>query len=148
MRTLKTFEEFIMPIPECGCWIWMGANKGAKQEYGDFRHRLAHRVSWELYNGLIPKGLQVLHNCNTSLCVNPRHLRLGTQKENIQDAIKAKRRWNNKGENHPLHKLSCKDIKAIRADNRFQREIAADYKICGPHVSMIKNYKVWKIVEG
>ena len=73
-----------------GCWIWRGAinNKGygylssGKREAGRV---LAHRVSWELNNGSIPDGKIVMHSCDNPPCVNPDHLRLGTQQENQQD---------------------------------------------------------------
>lgn len=77
-------------ITESGCWIWMGACN--QRGYGQIRRKGrsvgAHRLSWELHNGPIPEGLQVLHKCDVPPCVNPEHLFLGTQKDNIHDAIK------------------------------------------------------------
>lgn len=75
------------------CWIWMGAKHfrgygACGLSYGDTR---AHRAAWKLTNGPIPKGLGVLHKCNTPLCVNPAHLKLGDQKENAIDKMKAGR---------------------------------------------------------
>lgn len=54
----------------------------------DRKQKLAHRVSWELFVGPIGEGLQVNHKCRNPKCVNIRHLYLGTQKENIGDAIR------------------------------------------------------------
>jgi hypothetical protein len=73
-----------------GCWIWRGAinNKGygyltaGKRGAGRV---LAHRVSWELNNGMITGGEIVLHTCDNPPCVNPDHLRLGTQLDNLRD---------------------------------------------------------------
>jgi hypothetical protein len=73
------------------CWIWTGRKSG-KNDYGGFnsgnKHYRTHRYSYELYFGPIPVGLEVLHKCDTPLCVNPEHLFLGTQKDNINDAKK------------------------------------------------------------
>ena len=72
-----------------GCWIWTAGKRG-NNGYGGFRVskdsiKLAHNVSYELYVGEIPKGMKVLHKCDNPLCVNPKHLFLGTQKDNVQD---------------------------------------------------------------
>ena len=77
------------------CWIWEGAKNG--NGYGVFtleysknnniKRVLAHRYSWALKNGTIPDDLHVLHMCDTPLCVNPDHLFLGTNLDNIKDKI-------------------------------------------------------------
>ena len=80
------FEE---KVEKQTCWIWKAGIRG-NNGYGGFRVnktsiRLAHNVSYELYKGNIPTGLKVLHTCDNSLCVNPDHLYLGTQMDNIKD---------------------------------------------------------------
>lgn len=79
------------------CWNWTGCRAGGRSErsYGYFRigsqadgtrrQVYAHRWAWEYFNGDIPEGLQVNHHCDNSLCVNPAHLYLGTQDENVRD---------------------------------------------------------------
>lgn len=58
---------------------------------GNHRNRLAHRIAWELANGPIPAGLVVRHMCHNRRCVNPAHLLIGTQADNIHDMIRAGR---------------------------------------------------------
>lgn len=76
-----------------GCWLWRGREAGKKGErYGMFTIAtntaiLAHRLSYIIHNGPIPSDLWVLHKCDTPLCVNPDHLFLGTQQDNIADMI-------------------------------------------------------------
>lgn len=74
-----------------GCWLWKGAV--GSHGYGtvfiqkrpNIVNELAHRVSWKLNVSEIPTGMQILHKCDVRRCVNPDHLFLGTQKDNIQD---------------------------------------------------------------
>lgn len=84
------------------CWIWTGSTSGSKG-YGKFSvtSRLygrkmvrAHRFSWVLHHGVIPRGEHVLHRCDNPLCVNPDHLFLGTQRTNLQDMIQKGRHRN------------------------------------------------------
>jgi hypothetical protein len=75
-----------------GCWLWTA--KARLREYGSIagvvngkrRPLYTHRVSWELTYGPIPGALEVLHRCDTPLCVRPDHLFLGTQQDNLADA--------------------------------------------------------------
>lgn len=78
------------------CWEWTGGI--ASNGYGSIKEgrpsrkmRSAHRVSYELVRGALPRGAVVRHKCDNKKCVNPIHLQIGTQKQNIHDALKRKR---------------------------------------------------------
>jgi hypothetical protein len=96
----KRFEEKFQVTPSC--WVWQ-ATKTA-QGYGQFglkrKMTVAHRVSYLLYKGAIPAGLMVLHNCHNPSCVNPEHLRLGTNAENMKDRQQCGTTYAPTGEDH------------------------------------------------
>lgn len=140
------FKDFVQKSSG-GCWFWIGAKSG---KYGGFyisgKMYRAHRVSWELNNGYIPNGLFVLHKCDKPKCVNPAHLWVGTQKENVQDMVRKGRSPNRKGVNGSLAKLTEKEVKKIRKDKRTQRVIAKSYHVSQTSVWMIKTRRNWNHV--
>lgn len=80
----------------------------------DIRQVRAHRISWVLNVGAIPAGLNVLHKCDVRCCVNPAHLFIGTQKDNVLDMIAKDRRRSAAGETSYQHKLTDDDVMMIR----------------------------------
>jgi hypothetical protein len=137
---------------ETGCWIWT-ANKNNKG-YGKLRvgdeKQYAHRVAYELYRGPIPKGIVVCHRCDNPACVNPDHLFLGTQAENIADMmVKGRQRLTERrGTCNGNSKLSEADVVAIRsAENLKLRELAAHYGVTPTLISYIRRGKNWSHVQ-
>lgn len=107
---------------------------------------LAHRVSWELHRGPITNGLHVLHSCDNPCCVNPDHLRLGTNYENKMDSVrKGRHRFPVLvGSKNPIAKLTEDDVIAIRADTRGPAVIAKAYGIRPDYVCQVRARKTWK----
>jgi hypothetical protein len=99
------------------CWEWKGSRHW-QWGYGHFRLfgkiESAHRVSWMLsHNGELP-DLLVLHSCDNPPCVNPRHLSLGTNDDNMKDMAKKGRSADNHGSKNPKAKLSESDVMEIK----------------------------------
>lgn len=95
------------------CWLWTGSKlKGGYGQFLAFGQIQAHRVSWVLHNGEIPKGLSICHTCDNPSCVNPKHLWLGTTKQNLRDAMKKGRIFY--GEKNGANKLRDEDVIKIR----------------------------------
>jgi len=128
-------ERLIMGDP-AECWPWQGALK--ETGYGCvWRGRiryLAHRLSYELFNGPIADGLFVCHKCDNPPCVNPDHLFLGTPADNMVDKTRKGRGRNTfrPGELHPGAKLSqaqVEEILELRESGLSQRKVAKMYGI-------------------
>ena len=103
------------------CWNWLASKN--KKGYGNFyvsignskdKHWSAHRMAWTLEVGKIPKGMQVLHHCDNPACVNPDHLFLGTNQDNVDDKMKKGRHGRLLGESNPASKLTEEDVKLLR----------------------------------
>lgn len=81
----QRFWRFVSPEPMSGCYLWMGADNqvGYGQMTINGRRVLAHRLSYEMYKGPIPDGLELDHKCRVRCCVNPDHLEPVTRRENV-----------------------------------------------------------------
>ena len=112
----ESYWKLVVVNPE-GCWGWSGwtNNRG----YGVVRRRYAHRLSFEIHHGAIPSGQIIMHACDNPPCLNPEHLRIGTQHDNMQDAaqkgrLRGGRRGVRFGESNFAHKLTAAEVAEIR----------------------------------
>ena len=127
------------------CWEWQGATVcgygsmgiGSRKD-GSQRTVRVHRMSYEVFRGAIPKGMYVCHHCDNPPCVNPFHLFIGTQQDNLSDCAA-------KGRIKPKAKLNWSQVRHIRrlADRATTKELAEQF---GVHPRTIRDairYKSW-----
>lgn len=153
-ETLERFWRKVDRKQKNDCWNWIGSK--IRTGYGQFKSNkkivLAHRFSWELHFGKIPQNKPcVLHHCDNPKCVNPRHLFLGTQADNVEDMINKGRdnKARQKGEDNANHKLTVSQIKEIRSlkGKLTQKEIAKMFNVYHTTIEKIHNNKTWKHVK-
>lgn len=129
------------------CWLWTGSLQ--QSNYGQFwtgdYQTTAHRFSWEIHNGNIPKGYDICHVCDVKICVNPEHLFLGTRLDNMKDCINKGRTA--KGEKHGKSKLTNNQVKQIRQlaiSGLSQRAIASQFSVSQPEIGCIIRNEIWQ----
>lgn len=144
IRTIKErFDEKYVIDDTTNCWNWT-ASKWAGGRYGKIHSDkirgdvAAHRISYEIHKGEIPKGMEILHECDNSLCVNPDHLRIGTHQDNMNDMVKRKR--HGAGERHNKCKITdAQVLEMIKLKNEgiMLKDIAPMYNIHSATVSRL-----------
>lgn len=151
----KSVNRFLAKIKNAElCWEWTGALDG--HGYGQMlvnkKGISAYRFAWQTFYGEIPKGMSVCHKCDNPICVNPLHLFLGTHADNMAD-MAAKGRADNghlQGEDHPMCKLTEKDVLEIRrvyitSHKEFGAvPLAKKYNVTSSMIYLIAKRKSWK----
>lgn len=155
-RKQTTEERFWQRVDRSdndSCWLWLGATNDfghgtiSVTSSGRSKSILAHRLSYELNVQPIPAGMVVRHKCDVPGCVNPAHLELGSQIENIGDMIQRRRQSqppHPKGKAHHNLKLSDDDVRAIRksaSEGQRQAEMVRHYKVSRSVISQIVSGK-------
>lgn len=159
-------KVFKLGLAEGSCWVWQGCK--TKQGYGKIHVSIkdgprakdgrsgrkmvfAHRLSWEMANGQIPEGLDVLHDCpggDNPSCVNPAHLKVGTHGDNMADA--SFKGQIPRGENRPTAKLTDGLVLLIReryaAGGITQKELAGEYLVSISQINSVVNRRAWRHV--
>ena len=130
------------------CWEWTAGKN--RQGYGVFKYlgksRKAHRFSWLVHNGEITKGLCVCHHCDNPGCVNPAHLFLGTNADNVLDSTRKGRRA--KGKSNGRAKLTEEKVLKIRHEyenmaKKSMHRLGKKHKVSSTTIYRIVNRKHW-----
>ncbi len=144
---IDRFMEKVEPVPEAGCWLWVGATKPSG--YGNFymggRYVNAHRASL-LLHGRDAGSQCVCHKCDTPSCVNPDHLFIGAQLENMAD-MKAKGRASTvraTGEACGQAKLTLPQVREIRASREKTQSLAERFGVTYQAVRAVRIGLTWK----
>lgn len=132
------------------CWYWTGSVDALG--YGRFAalgENKAHRASYRLFNGPIPAGMSVMHKCDTRCCVNPEHLTLGTQADNVRDMVQKGRGKTVPlpGERNPMAKLTAEKVSEIRrrvSAGETQKAMCAEFGVSPMTVSRAVRGETWQ----
>lgn len=134
------------PEPNSGCWLWLGPV--TDDGYGKQGRQLAHRLSWQSARGEIPPGACVCHRCDVRCCINPDHLFLGTQQENMLDMrIKGRRKGVNSGPDNGRATLTLEAVAAIRAYKKPLpwRALSRMYGVSSSTIYRVARGENWKV---
>lgn len=148
LRNRTVEERFWEKVDKKGdneCWEWQGAKSGGGYEYfGKCPTKRAHRVSYELTNGIIEEGLWVLHKCDNPARVNPNHLFLGDRSDNTRDAAKKGRILGEKAGGSKLSDLQVREIKDMWKTSVYtQRGLAKLFGVHQGTICRIINSNSW-----
>ena len=167
MKTEDRFWSKTRPS-DSGCLEWtaaLGKNPNGTLGYGQFslgsrsdktrRMHSAHRVAWMLKNGPVPDGLNVLHRCDNQKCVNPEHLFLGTQLDNVNDMLAKCRKISARGERQGSVVLKTEEVLEIRRlyrpgarfpDARSARSLAVIFGVSSGTISDVTR-RSWRHIK-
>ena len=130
------------------CWEWTAGKNSDGYGYIGVEGKMvrAHRLSWEIHNGPIPEGMQILHYCDNPGCVNPFHLFLGSNADNVRDKTEKGRQSHQYGEENGYAKLTEQNIHEIRnllTVGYPQAEIAREYEVSQTTICSINTGECW-----
>lgn len=139
-KYVQRFQKNV--IKKEGCWCWKGSIH--KTGYAPFKsyggkNGTAHRASWIIYKGEIPKDKYVLHKCDNRQCVNPEHLFLGTAKDNAEDRQEKKR-----GKSGKLTENKVVEIRNLYNIGVRPKRLCIDYDVSSVTIWKIVTRKTWK----
>ena len=140
-------EANTLRLPESGCWIWLSTLHpgGYGRVCAGKTPFFAHRVSYELKYGAIPAGMMALHHCDVRCCVNPDHIFVGTQQDNMTDKVRKNRQA--KGSGHGNAKLTEDQARAIKCSQESSIKLAKRIGYSASMIREIKNGNLWKHLE-
>lgn len=146
--TREVIEGKSIPEPNSGCWLWLqwlnqhgyGTLLSANKKW------LAHRAAWVAYRGPIPDGLCVCHRCDVRSCVNPDHLFLGTNADNMADKIRKGRGTpvpRLRGSANASARLTEERAAAILSSSGTERFVAKQFGVSCTTVHFIRSGRAW-----
>ena len=131
-----------------GCWEWLGS-KTRRDGYGQLwvdNHMVkAHRFSYAQFVGEITDGLCVCHKCDNPGCVNPEHLFLGTNADNVRDKVSKNRQSRLPGSLDGMAKLSGEDVHNMRKSGLGPSALSRLYPVSKSACSYILRNETWKV---
>jgi len=142
-EAVERFEEKIEKTKTC--WIWKGI---VVRNYGVTFYKKpqkAHRFSYMIYVGDLIKGKLICHTCDNKLCVNPKHLYQGDEKDNSRDSVERNRLP--QGERSHFSKLKEGQVKNILVSEEKGVTLAKKYKVSEDTISRIRTRKAWKNIK-
>lgn len=136
---------------ESGCWLFGGERFGNK--YGQLSfggrsagHTTAHRYSYEIHHGEIPRGKFICHRCDVRNCVNPAHLYAGDHEDNTRDIVERKR-WKRNGEKVSVSPLAREGERAFNRalTSKSQQILKSQYE--SGKWTQVRLAKAWKVSQ-
>ena len=152
---LERFNEKVGPRTEFGCREWTastgshGYGQMTVKRDGKKTVETAHRLAWELFRGPIPAGLIVRHTCDNRRCVNPNHLLIGTQQDNVDDMYRRDRARSSRGEDRNDARLTDAKVVEIRqraSGGESSRALGAVFKVSHTTILKIVRREKWSHV--
>lgn len=137
-----------------GCWEWMGQRLprgyGMIKQNEPRKNIYTHRLSWEIHHGAIPEGKSVLHHCDNPGCVNPAHLFVGSDKDNMADCARKGRirgctKINWRGERSPKAKLTDDAVRDILTGRQSLAALANKYGVTKGTIWKVRNGLTWGV---
>ncbi len=155
----KNFHGKYKKASEDECWEWQAGKD--KNGYGKMQyfthidekrkkvHGRAHRIAYCLDKGIneVPDEGYVLHHCDNPSCVNPKHLYLGDNTQNVNDRVNRQRGYEPKGELHHYAKMTEEDVKMIRKSKMRNCDLARMFNVTDSCIFSIRSGRTWKHVS-
>ncbi len=157
---IERFWEKVNKETQNGCWEWIA---GTRQGYGAIKELSgfitdAHRVSFKMHFGEIPKGMVICHKCDNRKCVNPSHLFLGTHADNVADKVAKGRQPKGMKPKLPfkpgqanisskLTETQVKEILTRYKDGERQANLMRYFGVSRQTICNIVNGKRWKYLN-
>ena len=156
MRPMTTTAEFLSKArlnPVTGCLEWQTHLGGSKRAYGRVvmgsrktgrYYRYAHRLVWESIHGPLGKGQCVLHRCDNPRCVNPTHLFVGSQADNMRDMASKGRGGAPRGGRHMSAKLTEEQARSALCSDLSTPQLAAEWGVSYQSIWALRAGKTWR----